>query len=89
MACGLPVITTRHSGLSEQVADGATGIVVPEGDWHALAGAIMHLMDHPELWGAMGRAGRARVERQYGNERLLDEQVEVYQRLIREHLERR
>ena len=37
-ACGLPVLSTLHSGIPEVVADGASGLLVPEGDAEALAG---------------------------------------------------
>ncbi len=36
-----PVICTNVGGLSEVVLDGRTGIVVPPGDPHALAGAVL------------------------------------------------
>lgn len=81
MACGLPVIATRHSGFPEQIQDGITGLLVPENDWQALAGAIVHLIDHPDLWAPMGRAGRARVERIYGGGHLIDKQLLIYEEL--------
>jgi glycosyltransferase involved in cell wall biosynthesis len=58
-ACGLPLIATAESG--DAVVDGETGILVPAGDADALAGAIRHLHDHPELHGPMGAAARQRV----------------------------
>ena len=46
MACGLAVVTTRHSGLPEQVVDGVNGFVVEEGDWRALGERLVHLATH-------------------------------------------
>lgn len=43
-----PVIVTRTGGLSEQVQDGKTGILIPANDVSALAGAIGKLLKHPE-----------------------------------------
>ena len=84
MATGLPVITTRHSGLPEQVLDGRNGAVVPEGDPKALAEGILFLMEHPELWPQFGRFGRAHAAENYDSKRLIRKQVELYTRLLSE-----
>jgi D-inositol-3-phosphate glycosyltransferase len=44
MACGVPVIASRVGGLPVTVQDGATGLLVAEGDVGALAGAIVGLL---------------------------------------------
>ena len=79
LATGLPVITTRHSGLPEQVVDGKNGFIVPEGDYHALADAIIRYLEHPELWGPMGEFGREHIKRNYNSMRLIDEQIRIYE----------
>jgi colanic acid/amylovoran biosynthesis glycosyltransferase len=61
-AAGIPVLTTDHGGIRSGLGDGAA-VLVPEGDDLALAAALGELLDHPERWPAMGRAGRAHVER--------------------------
>jgi glycosyltransferase involved in cell wall biosynthesis len=58
-ACGLPQITTREAG--DVVNDGVEGLIVPPADVDALAGAILHLYQHPEIVERMGNAARARV----------------------------
>lgn len=83
MASGLPVITTRHSGLPEQVQDGVNGFLVPEGDYKALAEAIIKMIQHPELWSEFGRNGRKNVEENYNADILLDKQVQLYEELLR------
>ncbi|HEV8674394.1 MAG TPA: glycosyltransferase [Methylomirabilota bacterium] len=45
MACGVPVIGSRVGGLAVTVQDGATGLLVPEGDVGALAEGIAGLLD--------------------------------------------
>jgi glycosyltransferase involved in cell wall biosynthesis len=47
-AAGVPVIATPVGGVRETVVDGETGLVVPPGDDHALAGAILRLLDDPD-----------------------------------------
>ena len=78
MACGLPVIATRHSGFPEQVLHGTTGILVAEGDWAALGAAILDLATHPERCSEMGAAGRLHAQERYDSGQLLDRQVRLY-----------
>jgi len=48
MACGVPVVGSRVGGLAVTVRDGATGLLVPEGDAGALAAGITGLLrDEP------------------------------------------
>ncbi len=58
-ACGLPQITTREAG--DVVQDGVQGIIIQPGDIDALAEAIQHLYDHPEIVERMSLAARKRV----------------------------
>ncbi len=63
-AMGLPVVASDIGGLSDIVADGETGLVVPPGDAGALAGALRALVDDPALRRRLGAAARTRaVER--------------------------
>lgn len=81
IATGLPVITTNHSGLPEQVINGRNGLVVPEADPEALAEAITRMIEHPELWPTYGRFGRYVAETKYDSRKLTPLQLEYYARL--------
>ena len=59
MSFGLPVIATNINALPEIVRDGETGLLIPQKDPVALAGAICRLMDNPEEARALGRRGAA------------------------------
>lgn len=63
-ARGIPVLATTHGGLPEAIGPGA-GLLVPEGDQQALESALAALVDGPERWMEMGRAGRAFVAERY------------------------
>jgi glycosyltransferase involved in cell wall biosynthesis len=54
MANGLPVIATRHSGISELIEDGVTGVLVPEFDIAAMAAAMIQLAHDDGLVREMG-----------------------------------
>jgi colanic acid/amylovoran biosynthesis glycosyltransferase len=83
MMAGLPIVSTRHSGIPELVQDGVSGFLVPERDVDALAEKLIYLIEHPEIWSEMGRAGRAFVEANYDINKLNDRLVEIYQELLR------
>ena len=77
MATALPVIATRVGGNAELVDDGRTGALVPPDDVDALAQALVHMATDPARAAALGRAGRAEVERRFS----LQAMVSAYQAL--------
>ncbi len=83
MALGLPVVGTRHAGIPELVEDGVSGLLVPERDEAALADALQRLAGEPDRWAAMGRVGRARIERDYDIEKLNDRLAGLFENLTR------
>jgi colanic acid/amylovoran biosynthesis glycosyltransferase len=82
LATGLPVITTKHSGLPEQVLDGKNGFLIAEGDYKTLAEKILYYLGHPEIWPEFSRYGRKLVEEKFNNKILISKQIEIYQNLI-------
>jgi colanic acid/amylovoran biosynthesis glycosyltransferase len=62
MACGLPVVSSRLSGIPELVDDGRSGLLVSPGDVSGLAAAIQVLHGDEALRRRLGSAGRAKVE---------------------------
>ncbi len=62
-ALGVPSVSTMHAGIPEVVGDGETGLLVPERDVEAFAGALARLASDPGLRSTMSRAARARVEK--------------------------
>jgi glycosyltransferase involved in cell wall biosynthesis len=69
MSSGVPVVASALSGIPELVEDGVGGLLVPAGDAQALAGALRRLHGDPALAARLGRAGRARVEREFDLDR--------------------
>jgi colanic acid/amylovoran biosynthesis glycosyltransferase len=83
MAMGLPVVSTLHGGIPELVEDNVSGFLVPERNADALAEKLGLLIDQPDRWIPMGKAGRAYVEAHYDMNKLNNDLVELYQRLLR------
>ena len=64
-AARLPVVSTRHAGIPEQVEDGVTGLLVGERDVAGLTAALVALASDPARRAAMGEAARAKMQREY------------------------
>jgi glycosyltransferase involved in cell wall biosynthesis len=84
MAAGKPIVATRAGGIPEVVADGETGILVPPRDHDALAEAIVRLLKDETLRRQMGDAGRARARALFSAERMVQNTLNVYQRVARQ-----
>jgi colanic acid/amylovoran biosynthesis glycosyltransferase len=83
MARGLPVVSTRHSGIPELVEDGVVGYLVAESDSRALADALQRLEENCHSWPAMGRAGCDKVAADFNLARMNDRLVDHLKHLIR------
>ena len=84
-ACGTPVIGTDIGGIPFAIEDGVTGLVVPPGDVPGLAGAIVRVLDDPDLYRQMAQNGPGRVRGLFTWER----SATVYDRVFCEAADRR
>ena len=80
-AMKLPIVCTDAGGLSENVADGVTGFVVPRRNPRAIAGKLLVLTRDSSLRYSMGRAGRERVETHFQIDQQLDAWENFYKTL--------
>jgi glycosyltransferase involved in cell wall biosynthesis len=83
-ACGRPIITTDTPGCREVVRHGENGLLVPPHDVAALAEAIAALAADPARRQAMGRTGRALVERDFAEPVIVAQTLALYDELLRE-----
>jgi glycosyltransferase involved in cell wall biosynthesis len=79
-ASGVPVVASASGALPDVVGD--AGLLVPPGDPVALAEALARLLDTPELWERLRRAGIETVDR-YSWESVVDGQFALYGRTSR------
>lgn len=78
MAMEVPVVSTRVSGIPELIKDGA-GIVIEPEDAEALAKAIEKVLGlEDEERRAMGKTGRAVIEREFNLARETDKMAELF-----------
>lgn len=71
-ACGVPSVAGRSGGSHEAVVDGETGFVVPPSDADAAREAIQTLLSDADRHDCMGRAARARIEREFNYDHLVE-----------------
>ncbi|TAN06258.1 MAG: glycosyltransferase family 1 protein [Rhodanobacteraceae bacterium] len=85
MACGLPVIATRASSLTEIVEDGVTGILCPQDDDASFVDAAKRLATNVNLTVSMSRASRAVAVQKFGIGVMADAYLVVYEELTNAH----
>jgi glycosyltransferase involved in cell wall biosynthesis len=81
-SCGRPIVTTDVPGCREIVQDGENGMLVPAKDAGALADRVRILLRNQELRQEMGREGRRRVKQHFTAQRVADQIVGAYDRLL-------
>jgi glycosyltransferase involved in cell wall biosynthesis len=81
-ASGRAVIAGDMPGCREVVTHGVTGLLVKPRDPEGLADAIEALIRDPARRAAMGRKGRERAEREFSDERIVQQTLEVYDALL-------
>ena len=86
MAMSKPIIATQIDGITEQLVDGKSGILVPPEDADALKTAIQRLMENDRLRNRLGKNARNRVEKDFSIEKMIDETTNVYQSLVENSL---
>jgi len=67
-AMGIPIVSTRVTGLVNSVRDGVTGLLVRPGDASELTAAIRRLLLDEPLRRRMGKAGREHVRGRFSDE---------------------
>lgn len=81
MAASKPIVASRAGALPEIIVDEETGLLVPPADADALAAALTAVLDDAGRAAAMGRRGRARLEREFTVQRMAQQHAAVYRRV--------
>ncbi len=78
-ASGMPVVATRHCDIPQIVLDGRSGLLAAERDVEELAALLARVCASPQDWEAMGRAGRAHVEKGFDIRKQVKELERLYE----------
>ena len=79
---GMPVLTTRHSGIPEAIPEPNHRFLAREGDAEDLAKKLVLLLSCREQWPEIGALGRSWVERRFSRELEVEEFIRLFSRLI-------
>lgn len=85
MACGLPVLVSDIPANVGVIEHEQNGLMFAVGDPDSLAGAVMLLLDQPELRERVGRAARLTIESRYSLDYVADRYICLYQGLLTEN----
>lgn len=81
MAQAKPIVVTPVGGIPEAVQHERHGLLVPAGDAHALAVALEHLLESPDLRERIGSGARERVAERFSTDVVLRQVGEMYEAL--------
>lgn len=80
----LPVVATRHAGITDAVVHGTTGLLGDEHDVQAMAENMIRMARNPREAEAMGKAGREHMKMNYEMDRMTETLEQLLQRIVRE-----
>jgi glycosyltransferase involved in cell wall biosynthesis len=82
MACGLPVVASKTSGVLDAVIDGETGILVPPRNVKALADAIIRLLSCEELRKKLSETAKEYAKASFNWRSIAQRIVDLYLSLL-------
>jgi glycosyltransferase involved in cell wall biosynthesis len=82
MALAKPVVATNLDGTGEIVVHDQTGFLVEPANVEEMAARIRFLLDNRDTAQMMGEAGRRRIIREFGLERMTQKYMELYRSLV-------
>ncbi len=83
MELGLPVVASNVGGIPDVVVDGVSGILVPEKDPEALAGAYRRLAAEPELVKQLLEGAQKRIAECFSWDKIVERQIGVYKKITK------
>lgn len=78
MACGLPPVVSRVSGMADVVDDGTTGLVVPADNEEAVVGALETLIRDEGARRKLGDAAARKIDAQFRIAATAERLLEIY-----------
>jgi glycosyltransferase involved in cell wall biosynthesis len=80
MACGLPALGTRVSGIQEIITDGENGLLC-EINAASIKAGLQRLLEDAELRARLGQAGREYIVNNFALERIVEMELDLLRRL--------
>jgi glycosyltransferase involved in cell wall biosynthesis len=81
-ATGVPVIATSTGGIQDIIKDGVNGLIVPQKDAAAIAGAVEKLQKDPQLSAKLGIAGPDFIHANFSWPVIIEKYCAVFETLL-------
>ena len=81
MACGAALVSNHGSPIARELIDGHNGLLVPFNDHHALAQAVIELLNHPARRAQIGTAALHTIEQRFSLPKSLASFEQLFQQL--------
>ena len=81
MACGAALVSNHGSPIAHELIDGHNGLLVPFNDHHALAQAVIELLNHPARRAQIGTAALHTIEQRFSLPKSLESFEQLFQQL--------
>ncbi len=81
-ARGIPAVSTDVGGVRDAIRNGETGLIVPPGEPHFLAKALLALINNPQMRQQFASAARAYAETTFTKQRLVENTIHFYRSLL-------
>jgi glycosyltransferase involved in cell wall biosynthesis len=81
MMIGMPCITTLAGGSSSLLKDKEEGLVIQDGDPWSMAGAILELLQNPEIASLYGQNGRKIALARHNPNKIVADLLSIYQQI--------
>lgn len=85
MTCGLPVVISDNSALTELVDHGETGLLCPQDDIDAFADAVRQLAGDQALRARLATAARQHAEQNFRIDQMVEYYISVYCNVLLNH----
>lgn len=83
LACGTPVVASKVGGIPEQIIEGKTGYLVPEGNENKMAEKIIRLLENENLKTKMGHEAAEDAIKRFSLERMVNDYLKFYEAIIK------
>jgi len=82
MACGTPVIASKHGGIRNVIVSGKNGLLIDPANPQEFAEAILSLLDDKKRALSMGLLGCETIRREYSWEAMAERHIAFYRRFM-------
>lgn len=77
-----PVVASEVGGIVDMIKDGKTGLLVPEKNPEAIAGAVLRLLNDPDYAQRLGEQGFAHAREYFNWDRIMNHYEAIYARCV-------